>query len=101
MASPMTDTQIRNCTDVDELWSDFLEARRRGDDAQAELLRRRMAELQEQRAVEELDDDQLLAQIEHLERSRDDGGDVDLTASPPNSVARLSILLDEAARREL
>ncbi len=102
MAGPMTETQVRACTDVDELWTSFLDARRRGDEAQAELVRARMAELQEERAVEEMDDDQLLAQIAHLRQAADSEDEtIDLNTSPPGPVARLSALLDEAARRDL
>lgn len=103
MASPMTETEVQTSTDVDALWTSFLDARRRGDDDQAELIRLRMAELQEERALDEMDDDQLLAQIAHLQRSEEDqDGAIDLTeASPPGPVARLSALLSEAARRGL
>lgn len=104
MSVPMTETDVRACDDVDLLWSAFLDARQTGDAGQAELLRARMAEIQEQRSVQELDDDQLLAQVAHLEQERDHQereGEVDLTTDPPGSVARLDLLLDEAARRGL
>lgn len=104
MSVPMTETDVRTCEDVDLLWSAFLDARQTGDGGRAELLRARMAEIQEQRSVQELDDDQLLAQIAHLQQERDHQereGDVDLTTEPPGPVARLTHLLDEAARRGL
>lgn len=102
MASPMTETQVRTTTDIDALWTSFLDARRRGDDGQAELIRARMAELQEARTLEELDDEQLLAQIAHLQQSEEAAaGEIDLGANPPGPVARLSALLSEAARRDL
>ena len=102
MASPMTETQVRTTTDIDALWTSFLDARRRGDDGQAELIRARMAELQEARTLEELDDEQLLAQIAHLQQSEEaEAGEIDLGANPPGPVARLSALLSEAARRGL
>lgn len=97
----MTETDVRACTDVDRLWAAFLDARQRGDDDQAERLRLRMAELQEQRSIEEMDDDRLLAQIANLQEQRDQEGDLDLTGHPSGPVARLSTLLDEAARRDL
>lgn len=101
MAGTMTQTDIATCDDVDELWDAFVDARGRGDDDLSELLRTRMAELQEQRSLRDLDDDQLLARIEELQRQEEEGGDIDLTASPPGPVLRLSALMDEAARREL
>lgn len=103
MAATMTRTDIAACEDVDALWAAFVTARSDGDDEQAELLRARMAELQEQRSVRDLDDDQLLARIEELQRQEQEAeaGGVDLTSSPPGPVLRLSALLDEAARREL
>lgn len=101
MPAPMTETDVRRCTDVDLLWTSFLDARQQGDDTRAEVLRARMAELQEQRAIEEMDDDQLLAQIAHIEQHREQEGAIDLDVSPPGPVARLSVLLSEAARRHL
>lgn len=103
MAGTMTRTDIAACEDVDALWEAFVAARSDGDDEQAELLRARMAQLQEQRSLRELDDDQLLARIEELQRQEEvaEAGGVDLTNSPPGPVLRLSALLDEAARREL
>ena len=102
MASPMTETQVRTSTDVDELWTSFLDARRRGDDDQAELIRARMAELQEERTLLEMDDDQLIAQITHMRQAEeDDDGEIDLSTTQPGPVARLSSLLEEAARRGL
>lgn len=102
MTVPMTVHDVDTSTDVDALWSAFLDARRRGDGEMAATIRGRMAVLQEERHLRELDDDALIAQIAHLEAREDDGGDaVDLTASPPGPVARLSALLDEAARRGL
>lgn len=105
MADMLTRTDIAACEDVDVLWEAFVAARSDGDNQQAELLRARMAQLQEQRSVRELDDDQLLARIEELQRLEEveeaKAGGVDLTNSPPGPVLRLSALLDEAARREL
>lgn len=101
MAGTMTQTDIAACDDVDELWDAFVDARGRGDDDLAELLRARMAELQEQRAIRALDDDQLLARIAELHRLEEEGGGIDLNTSPPGPVLRLSALMDEAARRDL
>lgn len=103
MAGTMTETDIATCDDVDLLWGAFVTARRNGDDDHAELLRTRMAELQEQRSIQELDDDQLLARIEELQRHEEEAeaGGIDLGNSPPGPILRLSTLLDEAARREL
>lgn len=102
MAGTMTETDIATCEDVDALWDAFVTARRNGDDDHAALLRARMAELQEQRSIEELDDDQLLARIEELQRQDDaEAGGIDLDNSPPGPILRLSTLLDEAARRGL
>lgn len=103
MASTMTETDIATCDDVDVLWDAFVSARHDGDDEHAERLRTRMAELQELRSVQELDDDQLLARIESLQRQEEeaDAAGIDLTNSPPGPILRLSALLDEAARREL
>jgi hypothetical protein len=103
MAGTMTETDIATCDDVDELWAAFVTARRNGDDDHAELLRTRMAQLQEQRSIQELDDDQLLARIEGLKRQEDeaDAAGIDLNNSPPGPILRLTALLDEAARREL
>lgn len=103
MAGTMTETDIATCDDVDVLWDAFVSARHDGDDDLAERLRTRMAELQEQRSIQELDDDQLLARIEELQRLEEeaDAGGIDLTNSPPGPILRLSALLDEAARREL
>ena len=104
MAKTMTEADIAMCEDVDELWDAFVAARQAGDDAHAELLRTRMAELQEQRSIQDLDDDQLLARIEQLQQQEVDeaeSGGIDLTNSPPGPVLRLSALMDEAARRDL
>lgn len=103
MASQMTETEVRRSTDIDELWASFLDARRRGDDGQAELIRARMAELQEQRSLEEMDDQELLAQIAHVRATKDeeDESEIELSSDPPGQVARLSAMLDEAARRGL
>lgn len=101
--NPMTAHDVGTSTDVDVLWTAFLDARRRGDDELAATIRERMAVLQEERQLRELDDDALLAQIAHLEsrkeREEEDSDAVDVTASPPGPVARLSALLEEAARR--
>ena len=100
MVTTMTESEVRTCTDVDRLWKAFLEARRTGDGATAERLRARMAELQEQEELRGLDDDQLLARIEHeQQKSNEEHHVLDLTGTPPGPVARLSSLLDEAARR--
>lgn len=103
MVRQMTESEVRTSTDVDRLWKEFLAARQRGDGATAELVRARMAELQEQEQLRALDDDQLLARIEQLQ-ARDQDEDVhvlDLTGTPPGPVARLSALLAEAGRRGL
>lgn len=100
MVTQMTESEVRTCTDVDRLWKAFLEARRSGDGATAEQLRTRMAELQAQEELRALDDDQLLARIEHEQQQGDEDHQVlDLTGTPPGPVARLSTLLDEASRR--
>ncbi len=103
MAGTMTEADIATCEEVDALWDAFVTARSNGDEEHAELLRTRMAQLQEERSIRDLDDDQLLARIADLERQEQEAeaGGVDLTASPPGPVLRLSALLDEAARRDL
>lgn len=97
MVTQMTESEVRTCTDVDRLWKAFLEARRTGDGAAGERIRLRMAELQEQETLRALDDDELLARIEHEQSGEDHV--LDLTGTPPGPVGRLSALLGEAARR--
>lgn len=99
MTVRLHEDQVPTCTDVDLLWEEFLAARAADDTPRAEILKTRMAQLQEQQSASAMDDDHLLAEIASLEQQRVAAAD-DPTVAPIDET-RLGTLVKEADRRDL